>query len=424
MDDVAKDIRLWAGEDGFDPRYLFEYNRCGVLLTEAEDEGVVSEANPMACGLLRCKRRDLVGRRVLEDLFDPSDERLAAAREEQRRFGRFEGVLRVLRGDGTSFDSEVTFASYDAVEEEREAGDRGGSFVALRDLVPRIARDPGEWNTSPIRYTADLVVVFEENGAMRYASPSMERIMGYKPEEVVGKLTRDLVHSDDVAGMVDTMIDIFFNPAGTDTPLAFRARCKGGGWVHLEGVANNLLDDPAVEGVVVSFRDVTGRVQAEEEARRREEDLRRRAARNEARLRESEERFRATFEQAAVGMAHLDLDGRWLRVNPKLCETVGYGCEELQKKTFQDITHPDDLDADIEQVGRLLEGEIDEYSTDKRYIRKDGSHLWINLRVSLVREPSGEPVHFVSVVEDIDERKKAELILGSLTPREEESTLR
>ena len=125
-------------------------------------------------------------------------------------------------------------------------------------------------------------------------------------------------------------------------------------------------------------------------------------------LQENEERFRATFEQAAVGIAHVALDGRWLRVNQKLCDIVGYSKEALLQKTFQDITHPDDLDADQEFVRQILAKEIITYSMEKRYIRKDGSSVWINLTVSMVRNVSGDPAYFISVIEDIAQRKQAE----------------
>jgi PAS domain S-box-containing protein len=127
--------------------------------------------------------------------------------------------------------------------------------------------------------------------------------------------------------------------------------------------------------------------------------------RTRAVLEESKERFRATFEQAAVGIAHVGPDGRWLRVNRKLCEIVGYCPDELLALTFQDITHPDDLEADLAQVRRLLAGEIETYSMEKRYFRKDRSLVWINLTVSLVRTPQGQPKYFISVVEDITEQK-------------------
>lgn len=134
----------------------------------------------------------------------------------------------------------------------------------------------------------------------------------------------------------------------------------------------------------------------------------------EADLRESEEQFRSTFNQAAVGIAHVSPTGAWLRTNQKLCEIVGYPCDELRRLTFQDITHPDDLNIDLEYVRQMLAGQIQTYSMEKRYIRKDQSLVWINLTVALVREPTGSPKYFISVIEDISDRKTAEFALQHL----------
>jgi PAS domain S-box-containing protein len=131
----------------------------------------------------------------------------------------------------------------------------------------------------------------------------------------------------------------------------------------------------------------------------------------EASLRESEERFRAIFEQAAVGIAQVGVDGRWLRVNEKLCDIVGYTREELLPLTVQDVTHADDLSADLDYKRRVLSGEIETYSMEKRYIRKGGSVIWISLAARLVRDGSSAPKYFVSVVEDISLRKRAEVAL-------------
>jgi PAS domain S-box-containing protein len=128
----------------------------------------------------------------------------------------------------------------------------------------------------------------------------------------------------------------------------------------------------------------------------------------EAALHASEQRFRATFEQAAVGIAHVALDGRWLLVNDRLLEIVGFERDELLARTFQDITHPDDLAADLEQVKRLLTGELQTYGMEKRYLRSDRSFVWVNLTVSLVRHDDGSPAYFISVVEDISRRHRAE----------------
>jgi diguanylate cyclase (GGDEF)-like protein/PAS domain S-box-containing protein len=125
-------------------------------------------------------------------------------------------------------------------------------------------------------------------------------------------------------------------------------------------------------------------------------------------LTESEARFSATFEQAAVGIAHVGTDGRWLNVNRRCCEIVGYSKEELLKFTFGDITHPDDLEADMALVRELLRGKRTTYSMEKRYFKKDKELVWVNLTVALVRKPDGKPDYFILVIEDITQRKQLE----------------
>lgn len=138
-----------------------------------------------------------------------------------------------------------------------------------------------------------------------------------------------------------------------------------------------------------------------------QEVLQRSAALEQA-LRESEELYRSTFDLAAVGIAHVSPHGQWLRVNKKLCKIVGYSEEELLKMRFQDITHPDDLGTDVAETEKVRAGASDTYSIEKRYIRKDGSLVWVNLTVSGARHANGQLKHFISVVEDITERKVAE----------------
>jgi PAS domain S-box-containing protein len=130
-------------------------------------------------------------------------------------------------------------------------------------------------------------------------------------------------------------------------------------------------------------------------------------------LRESEERYRTTFENAAVGIAHVGLDGRWLRANRKLCEMLGYSEQELLQLRIQDITYPGDMSADWEQKGKrmALTGNPPVHAEEKRYIRKDRCILWVNLTVSVARSQSGEPQGFIAVIEDISARKEVELRL-------------
>ncbi len=123
-------------------------------------------------------------------------------------------------------------------------------------------------------------------------------------------------------------------------------------------------------------------------------------------LQESEAHFRATFERAPIGIGNATLEGRWFDVNRQLCDMLGYTREELLAHTFQDMTHPDDLEPSLEHYHRLLAGECQSYTLEKRYIRKDGSPIWVNLTVSLVRTPEGKPHHTIGIIEDISERKQ------------------
>jgi PAS domain S-box-containing protein len=125
-------------------------------------------------------------------------------------------------------------------------------------------------------------------------------------------------------------------------------------------------------------------------------------------LRDSEERFRGTFENAAVGIAHTSPTGRFLRVNEKVCAIVGYPREELLQKSFMDVTHPDDLADGVESFMAIMRGELASFTLEKRYLRKDGSPFWGELFVSLQRDAAGKPAYAIAVVQDISERKRLE----------------
>lgn len=114
-------------------------------------------------------------------------------------------------------------------------------------------------------------------------------------------------------------------------------------------------------------------------------------------------------------MALVAPDGRWLKVNRAVCEITGYGEAELLERTFQDLTHPDDLDLDVENVRKMLAGEIVTYQMEKRYFRKDGAIVWVLLSVSLVRDPQERPRFFISQLQDITGAKESEQHLQAAT---------
>jgi PAS domain S-box-containing protein len=218
---------------------------------------------------------------------------------------------------------------------------------------------------------------------------------GQTVEEICGWGWLDAVHAADRNAILAAMHRAAAGGESTAYHVASRIRGADGSyrqfdvrWVPVHGTDGSVQEWIGVCSAAPS--EVTNRDRTERE------------------LRESEERFRATFEHAAVGIAHVGMDGRWLRVNERLCEIVGYPKDELLKLTFQAITHPDDLDRDLDLAGQLLRGDIDRYSMEKRYRRRDGSWLWAGLTGTIVRGRDGSPDYFIAVVEDISQRKELE----------------
>lgn len=133
-----------------------------------------------------------------------------------------------------------------------------------------------------------------------------------------------------------------------------------------------------------------------------------------AELAASEEGFRQAFDSAGIGMALVGLDGRWLRVNPALCDILGYSEAKLLDRTFQDVTHPDDVDADVKLLQELIEGGRRSYQMEKRYFHRDGQTVWVRLTVSLARRSDGSPLHAVAQIEDITEQRHLQSNLAAL----------
>jgi PAS domain S-box-containing protein len=161
------------------------------------------------------------------------------------------------------------------------------------------------------------------------------------------------------------------------------------GWIWVRGEADVDSTGKTV-GLWGAAQDITERKHAEKALRR------------------SESEFRNAFEHSAIGMALVSPEGKFLRFNRRVCDIVGYDRDELMRKTFQDITHPDDLNANLDFVRRMLAGEIETYQMEKRYFHKDGHIVWVLLAVSLVWDDHGAPLHFISQIQDITERKRTE----------------
>jgi len=269
-------------------------------------------------------------------------------------------------------------------------------------------------------------VVFEVDGSIRYVSPSAERLHGYAPEEMVGAVLLDVIHPNDLEQVVETCVEVWDHP-GLAPPFTFRHRRKDGSWAHMELAMNNLLDEPGTNAVVTIVRDVTERVRAEEEVRRLNQELERRVAARTAELedtitelRERERILLAAFETTPNGLARLSPEGICLKVSRESCRILGREHGELLGRGFHEFIHPVDARSDRKNQRRMLAGEITGYTAEERYLRKDGSCIWVSVSATFMRQAKDRPDCFVLIIEDIDARKRTELDLGSLTTREKE----
>jgi PAS domain S-box-containing protein len=314
----------------------------------------------------------------------------------------------VVRFDANSIDNTAVYRT--DIAPIRQGGEVVAGVAVSRDVTEtvlattKLTASERSYRLLAERAT-DLISRHTADGTFLYASPAARELTGYEPEELVGQNALAHHHRADVEAERDHWKLVLSSTE--PRKIEYRIRRRDGSWAWVESIVRSVRDeksgDVEIEAVT---RDITERKHREQE------------------LREAHERFEAAFRDAPIGKAIVALDGMWLKVNRALCELTGYDEDELVGMTFQDLSHPDDAQADIEQVGRLLSGEIRSYRIEKRYVRSDGSTVWIALSGSLVRDDDNRPLYLIAQVEDIGDRKRAEQDRERLLAREREQTER
>jgi PAS domain S-box-containing protein len=276
-----------------------------------------------------------------------------------------------------------------------------GTSTDIEDLklAERAARESERLFHGVFSQQFQFLAVLSPQGYVLQINDPPLQAAGITRDQVIGHLFWDTPWWRDLPAMRESWPRRLAEAAQSEGPVLSEDEFQdAGGQIHTADASVTAVRDTQgeVEFFIIQARDTTAQ---------------KRAA---VALRESEERFRGTFEQAAVGIAHVSLEGRFLRVNQKLCDILGYESDELMNLNFDQITHPDDLHLHPPAMKKLLAGEIQDLLIEKRYLHKNGTVIWTTVTVALRRNEDGSPRYFISVIEDISTRKRAEEALRLL----------
>ena len=237
-----------------------------------------------------------------------------------------------------------------------------------------------------VQHASDIIIVTDASGRLSYVSPAFDRILGFSAVQFGDRPANELMHPDDLVRLRAEMDA----PGVTAQVNGWRTELRlldgAGAWRWFEATVTDHLHDRDVRGIVANLHDISARKEAE------------------LALRAAHERFRSAFENAPIGMAMSDLDGRIIRANPAFGKIVGRPATELAGVSLHDLTHPEDREATSAAVRRLTTQETDGYRIEKRYLHADGHEVWVSVSLSCVHNDE-DPLYLIAQVEDVTERR-------------------
>ncbi len=247
------------------------------------------------------------------------------------------------------------------------------------------ARETGEARFEAlVQEASDIIIVADNEGRLTYVSPAFNRILGSAVGDFRSRSMVEMLHPDDLASMQGRSSEIR-GAAAHGMGAEVRLRHADGSWLWFEAKITNHLANPKVRGIVGNLHDITERKHSEEA------------------LRDAHERFRSAFENAPIGMAIADLEGRIIRANPALGRILGRDVADIYDKNMNEYTHPDDRELSKSEMARLISSDADGYRLEKRYCHLDGHDVWVSLNVSCVRDEDQRPLYFIGQIEDVTE---------------------
>ena len=362
------------------------------LMLIADKDGNITDVNQSMARILGYSKEELIGMHIaqlltkeaLEKEFKPNWEKFV-------REGKITLETTLLTKDGKAVLGELK-----AVAVYNSDGKYAGSRAVFHDLTERkqaeaALRESEEYFRALIENASDGILIVNSEGIITYHSPSIEQILGFKPEEMIGTVISEFIHPEESPEVMKAVGQLIRKEVSTQN-LELRAQHKDGSWRTVSGIAQNLLDNPAVGGVVINYRDITERKQAEE------------------RLKESEEKWRSLVENAPDGIVVTDVKGTIVQSNTATANMHGYeSAEELLGKSFFEFVAKKEHPRIAEQFAEFKKmREKSLKNLEVTGLRKDGSEFPLLFNILGLSDENGKLVSSISVARDITDRKHAE----------------